>query len=110
MSHELIAQIESLVVDLVSDFRMGDNPNKAQYMSMEDLIVAKRCCVRGEKWRLPSPYGGILVYAAKVGAPVGWPTGVVGAEPCDDVGLDAAGVTVILAPSFGEFMADVFAP
>jgi hypothetical protein len=52
MSQQLMAQMESLVVDLVRDFRIGLSANSAQYIRMADLAVARRCWLRGDRLEL----------------------------------------------------------
>jgi hypothetical protein len=48
-NHVLKAQIESLVVERVKDFRIGLRPSRAEYIKAADLAVARRCRVlRGE--------------------------------------------------------------
>lgn len=47
-----MAQMESLVVDLVKDFKMGLRASSAQYIRMADLAVARRCWLRGDRVEL----------------------------------------------------------
>ena len=48
-SHVLRAQMESLVVESVSDLSIGLSPSKAAYINTADLMVPRRWLVRGEK-------------------------------------------------------------
>jgi len=42
-------QIESELVDLVRDLRIGERPRSVKYMSRADLKVLRRAWVRGER-------------------------------------------------------------
>lgn len=46
ISQQLMAQIESLVVDLVSDLSMGLRPRKVQNINREDFTVVNICRCR----------------------------------------------------------------
>lgn len=46
ISKQLMAHIESLVVDLVSDLRMGLRPRKVQNINSADLTVVNICRCR----------------------------------------------------------------
>ena len=45
----LSAQILSLLVDFVSDFKIGERPRREKYMRMADFAVAKRSIIFGER-------------------------------------------------------------
>lgn len=45
-SQQLTAQMESLAVDLVSDFRIGLSPSNEKYMRKADFTVESRCRLR----------------------------------------------------------------
>jgi hypothetical protein len=48
-SQQLIAQIESLAVDFVRDFRMGLSPRSEKYMRKADFTVDSLCRFRERK-------------------------------------------------------------
>lgn len=58
-SQQLIAQIESLAVDLVRDLRIGLSPSSAKYMRNADLTVDSRWRFREDKRRGLLGSGGI---------------------------------------------------
>lgn len=61
MSQQLIAQMESDVVDFVSDLRIGLRPCRKQKIRKPDFAVARRCRLRGVRGLDDAVDDGVLV-------------------------------------------------